>query len=143
MADVHTKRIRSKNMAAIKSKGNKTTEKKFEYLLKNAGITGWRRNYKIIGTPDFVFPRKKLALFIDGCFWHGCRKCYISPKSNKKFWKNKIKDNINHDKRVNRQLKDSGWKVVRIKEHALKGQKVMQRRIVNLLNDICSKKSIS
>ena len=94
MADVHTKKQRAKNMAAIKSKGNKSTEAKFLAFLKTNKITGWRRNYKSVkGKPDFVFPKARTAIFLDGCFWHGCPKCYKAPNSNKKFWHNKKKIN--------------------------------------------------
>jgi len=121
MADVHSKEIRSKNMSAIKAKGNKSTEISFLRLLKKNKVTGWRRHVcGIYGHPDFIFPKKKLCIFIDGCYWHGCKKCYIRPKTNKKFWDNKIIANKKRDKRVNRCLKQEGWRVLRIWEHQLK-----------------------
>jgi len=121
MTDVHTKEQRSKNMAAIKSRNNQTTEVAAISLFKKFGIKGWRRQYrKLIGTPDFVFPESKLALFIDGCFWHGCPKCYTSPLTNKEFWNKKIKDNKNRDQMVSKKLRSKGWQVLRIWEHELK-----------------------
>lgn len=121
MADRISKKQRSENMTAVKSRGNKSTELKFVALLKENKISGWRRHYKrLIGTPDFAFPKQKVAVFIDGCFWHGCRKCYVAPKSNVAFWKNKIEKNRQRDGRVSKVLKQQGWSVVRIKEHLLK-----------------------
>jgi len=123
MADVHTKKQRAKNMAAIKSKGNKSTEAKFLAFLKTNKITGWRRNYKSVkGKPDFVFPKARTAIFLDGCFWHGCPKCYKAPNSNKEFWSVKKKSNQQRDKLVTEYLNDKGWKVIRIWEHELKGE---------------------
>lgn len=108
-------------MAAIKSRGNKSTEERFLKLLKEKHITGWRRNnMKVTGRPDFIFPNKKLAIFLDGCFWHGCPICYKEPKSNIKFWVGKIKNNRRRDKVVSRKLRSTGWDVLRVWEHELK-----------------------
>ena len=73
VTDVFTKKKRSQVMAAIRSKGNKATELKLTSILRAAGITGWRRHQPIPGHPDFIFRRGRLAIFVDGCFWHGCR----------------------------------------------------------------------
>ena len=75
MADTFTDEERSKIMWQVKSGGNKSTELKLINLFKGYRIKGWRRNYKIYGKPDFVSPKKKVAIFVDGCFWHGhnCR----------------------------------------------------------------------
>ncbi|MGA7193765.1 MAG: DNA mismatch endonuclease Vsr [Anaerolineales bacterium] len=72
-----------------------------------------------LGKPDFVFPKRKIALFVDGCFWHGCPKHSSAPKSNRRFWMKKLKANKERDKFVNRELRKSGWKVVRVWEHEL------------------------
>ena len=123
MADVHTEKQRAENMAAIKSKGNRSTEAKFLTFLKKNKITGWRRNYKSLkGKPDFVFPKARTAIFLDGCFWHGCPRCYKAPKSNKNFWSAKKKTNQQRDKLVTEFLNDKGWQVIRIWEHELKGE---------------------
>ena len=71
MNDTFTKKKRSQIMKAVKSKGNISTEIKLIKLFKEKKIKGWRRNYKLFGNPDFVFPKSKIALFADGCFWHG------------------------------------------------------------------------
>ena len=108
-------------MAAIRSRGNKSTEIVFLKFLRDHHITGWRRHdKKVEGTPDFVFLKKKIAVFIDGCFWHACKKCSSFPKSNRAFWENKIRTNKIRDKRINSTLRRKGWKVLRIWEHELK-----------------------
>jgi DNA mismatch endonuclease (patch repair protein) len=129
MADVHTREQRSKNMAAIRGRGNKSTELRLVSLFKENKITGWRRHpADIAGRPDFIFRKPKVAVFIDGCFWHGCR-CSVSPKSNAEFWNNKISANKKRDRLVTKALKEEGWRVVRIWEHDLKksGAKVLSK----------------
>jgi len=74
---------------------------------------------KRYGKPDFINYRKKTVIFIDGCFWHKCPKCFKLPKTNKKFWKKKINKNFFHDKEVILNYKNSGWKIVRIWEHGI------------------------
>ena len=121
-------------MAAIKSRNNKSTELKLGAILKANRISGWRRQYKkISGTPDFVFPREKIALFIDGCFWHGCYQDCVLPKTNRKFWINKIRDNKFRDIRINRLLRSKGWNVLRIWEHELK--KTRPQKIIKFLRN--------
>jgi DNA mismatch endonuclease (patch repair protein) len=103
-------------MAAIKSQGNMSTEIKIANLLRSANLKGWRRHYSLPGTPDFCWPKERIAVFVDGCFWHGGPLCHKIPKSNVTYWKNKLASNRSHDRRVNRQLKRRGWVVLRIKE---------------------------
>mgnify|MGYP001456289841 CR=1 FL=1 len=100
MADTHSKIIRSKNMSAIRGKGNKSTELKFLKLLKDNKITGWLRHYIYApGTPDFVFRKQRLSVFIDGCYWHKCPDCFITPKSNTDYWIQKINANVERDEK--------------------------------------------
>jgi len=106
-------------MAAIRSSGNRDTELKLASLLKKYGITGWRRNQPVFGKPDFIFRRQKVAVFVDGCFWHGCPKCYRRPRSNKKYWNGKVVRNKARDRHVNGNLSKLDWRVVRIWEHDL------------------------
>ena len=121
MPDVHDKITRSKNMSAIKGRGNKSTELKFLNLLKNNKITGWLRHYKYApGTPDFVFRKQRVSVFIDGCYWHKCPDCFIEPKSNSEFWMNKINSNVQRDKRNDNLSVKKGWEVLRIRECRLK-----------------------
>lgn len=117
--DVLTPTQRSFNMSRILSK-NTSPEIILRKLLTAEGIKGYRLHYKILGKPDIVFPKKKIAIFIDGCFWHKCKKDFIAPKTNKKFWFPKIENNIARDKQVNRALKKTGWTILRIWEHELK-----------------------
>lgn len=121
MADVHTPEQRSRNMAAIKSRGNVTTELSMVKLFRQNKITGWRRHLKNLpGKPDFAFPDSKTAVFVDGCFWHGCKRCGLKSKSNRQFWKKKTDRNIERDKENNRELRKMGWGVMRIWEHEIK-----------------------
>lgn len=120
-AAVNPTPARSRNMAAIRSRGNRSTELAFVALLRLHGITGWRRHLgNLPGTPDFAFPSVRLALFIDGCFWHACPKCYRKPHDNSKFWEQKRDANRRRDRRANRALHAKGWRVLRIWEHSLK-----------------------
>jgi len=129
MADVFTKKKRSWVMAQITSKGNRNTEIALLNLLKAARITGWRRHLSLPGKPDFTFCKEKIVVFVDGCFWHGCPKCYRAPSSNKEFWTAKVERNRKRDKVVGIELRKRGWKVIRIWEHSLKKTDGVIRRI--------------
>jgi DNA mismatch endonuclease (patch repair protein) len=107
-------------MSLSRGKGNKETENALLALLRQNKITGWRRHLPLPGKPDFAFPKHKVAVFVDGCFWHGCPKCYTRPKTNRAFWDKKREDNMARDRRVTRQLRGRGWKVIRIWQHSLK-----------------------
>ena len=120
MADVFTKSKRSQVMAAIRSKGNKDTELKLVSILRVHRIRGWRRHRALPGKPDFIFPRQRLAVFVDGCFWHGCRWHCRMPKSGKEFWRPKIARNKARDREVGRLLRNRDWRVLRIWEHSLR-----------------------
>ena len=134
MPDVHDKITRSKNMSAIKGRGNKSTELKFLNLLKNNKITGWLRHYRYApGTPDFVFRKQRVSVFIDGCYWHKCPDCFIEPKSNTEFWMNKINTNVERDKKNDNLSLKKNWKVLRIRECRLKKE---NHQIIDDLNHI-------
>jgi DNA mismatch endonuclease (patch repair protein) len=122
MTDNLSKEQRSYAMSRIHSRGNLSTELALVAAMRGAGISGWRRNSSICGNPDFVFPRVRLAVFVDGCYWHGCSKCGLAPKSNVDYWSAKIGKNRRRDKENTRQLRQGGWTVVRIWEHDLKKQ---------------------
>jgi len=117
--DVFTKEKRSEVMSRIRGKGNKDTEVALAKLFRAHGITGWRRHYPIEGKPDFAFPKHKLAVFVDGCFWHCCPKHGTQPKDNKAFWQAKLKANKARDRKVNRLLRANSWRVLRVWEHEL------------------------
>lgn len=105
-------------MAAIRSRDTKP-----EIMLRQAlfreGIR-YRVHNSLTGKPDIVFPRKKLAIFVDGCFWHGCPRCYQEPENNREFWRNKVETNRRRDAQVNEALRNSGWTVIRLWEHDIK-----------------------
>jgi DNA mismatch endonuclease (patch repair protein) len=133
MSDVFTKAKRSDVMSRIRGRGNKDTELALVKLFRDHRITGWRRHQPLFGKPDFIFRKERLAVFVDGCFWHGCPRCYIRPKSNRKFWDTKIARNRVRDRQVNRELKASGWRVLRIWEHQLRRPNLVVRRIASAL----------
>jgi DNA mismatch endonuclease Vsr len=116
-------------MAAVRSRGNKETEVKMASLLRSAGLTGWRRHQRIKGNPDFVFRRERIALFVDGCFWHGCRAHCRMPSANRTYWQNKILRNALRDRQTTRALKAAGWRVIRVWSHALGNPQVITTRI--------------
>jgi DNA mismatch endonuclease (patch repair protein) len=120
MADNLTPEQRSYSMSRIRSRGNSSTELKLIQLMRRAGISGWRRKSKLCGRPDFVFPRYHIAVFVDGCYWHGCRKCALGAKTNTEYWKPKIAANMKRDRDNTRRLREDGWNVLRIWEHDLK-----------------------
>ena len=119
MADVFTKAKRSEVMSLIRSRGNRATELRLIALMREHGITGWRRNAKVFGKPDFVFRRERVAVFVDGCFWHGCPRHATMPANNRAFWKAKLVRNAERDREVTRALRASGWRVLRVWECAL------------------------
>ena len=69
------------------------------------------------GKPDIVFSKRKIIIFIDGCFWHKCPACFIKPETHTEFWIKKISSNVKSDKKVNKILINDGWKVLRFWEH--------------------------
>jgi DNA mismatch endonuclease (patch repair protein) len=119
VSDVFTKAKRSDVMSRIRSCDNKDTELALAKLLRQHHITGWRRHQNVFGKPDFLFRQNRLAIFVDGCFWHGCPRCYRRPHSNKKYWVEKAARNKARDRRVNLELRKLGWRVMRIWEHDL------------------------
>lgn len=123
MADWLSQEQRSRNMASIRSKGNRTTEARFVELLRAAHVSGWRRHQNLPGRPDFTFQEKRLAVFVDGCFWHGCPRCYRLPEDNRPYWRQKVLTNRCRDQRNARQLRLKGWKILRVWEHALEDNK--------------------
>lgn len=122
MADVLTPEQRSAHMARVRGRGNQSTEKVVASTLRREGITGWRRHVRRLpGTPDFYFPRERLAVFVDGCFFHACPRCGRIPKSRVEFWTAKIDGNRRRDNRKRRALGARGIGTTRIWEHELGG----------------------
>lgn len=122
MADVFDSKKRSDIMSKVRSNNNKSTELALIKFFKENHITGWKRNYPVKGHPDFVFLDKKIAVFVDGCFWHGhdCRN--TRPSDNAKYWQKKRERNIKHDKEVTAMFENRGWTVIRIWECELKNK---------------------
>ncbi len=126
MSDIFDKEKRSEIMSVIHSKGNKSTELKIIQFFKENNINGWRRNYNVKGHPDFIFLKRKIAIFVDGCFWHGhdCRN--TRPADNSDYWQNKRDRNVKHDKEITALFESRGWTVIRIWECELKKSNASQ-----------------
>ncbi len=124
MADVFTRVKRSDIMKKVKSSGNLTTEQNLIAIFKSRNIKGWRRNYPITGKPDFVFLDTKIAVFADGCFWHGHHCRNISPKQNADYWRKKQLRNIERDRQINLRFQKRGWSVLRFWECKIKNDQI-------------------
>ncbi len=111
---------RQKTMRAVKGKGTKPERQLFS-MLAGMQIRGWKKNVEdIVGKPDVVFVDKQIAIFVDGCFWHGCPHCQRKlPETNREYWIRKIDRNIRRGKTNNQELIDDGWKIIRIWEHEI------------------------
>jgi len=119
MPDIFSKEKRSQIMSKIRGR-NTGIEKKLLKAMHASGIKGFEYQKRMLGNPDFVFEKQKIAVFCDGDFWHGYNFKKWSRKLNK-FWFDKISRNIKRDREVAKQLKKEGWKVVRIWGHHIKG----------------------
>jgi DNA mismatch endonuclease (patch repair protein) len=124
MADIFSPTERSLLMAKIRGRGNVATEIRLMMLFRMHGIRGWRRHLPLPGKPDFAFPKQRLVVFVDGCFWHGCPIHFRAPQTRVDFWAKKIAENRARDARVTRQLKRKGWRVIRVWQHSLVGSKM-------------------
>lgn len=134
MADTLTAKERSERMSRVRSRGNQATELRLATLLRKNRITGWRRGVRLLGKPDFVFRGAKLAVFVDGCFWHGCPNHGRMPKSRVSFWRKKLLRNMQRDREVKLALRKNGWRVLRIWEHEL-GEKNVTR-VLRKIRDV-------
>lgn len=122
MSDNLTPADRRKTMRAVKSQGTKPERRLFS-MLAGMGLKGWRKHANdVIGKPDVVFDQEKFAVFVDGCFWHGCPHCKrpLKPQTNREYWERKIQRNMERANKYNRQLSEQGWKVFRIWEHEIR-----------------------
>jgi len=119
MADIFSKKKRSEIMSKVRSKDSKI-EIEFRKKLWKAGFRYRKNSTKYFGKPDIVLPKYKTVIFIDSCFWHGCKKHGTMPQTRKKFWETKIERNKERDKEVNRYYRKADWKIFRIWEHDLK-----------------------
>lgn len=128
---------RSRVMQAVRSWGNKSTELRLMELFKEHSIKGWRRKVPVFGRPDFVFPKKKIAVFADGCFWHGhnCRR--LKPKTNARFWKEKFDRNMKRDRQADNVLRKAGWRVIRFWECELSEKSGKRPKMTALIKALC------
>jgi DNA mismatch endonuclease (patch repair protein) len=153
MPDVFSKAKRSDVMSRIRARGNEGTEIVFMRLLRRNHIAGWRRHMLLslatkqrksgqTGTrgrsvrPDFVFPKLRVAVFIDGCFWHGCPQHCVQPASNRLFWREKLLANRLRDRRVCNALRRRRWRVLRVWEHELSQMDTLMQQIERRLRRI-------
>ena len=134
MTDTFSTKQRSEIMKAVKSKGNKSTEIKLIEIFRRHHVIGWRRNSNLAGHPDFIFPKNRIAVFADGCFWHGHNCRNVTPSENAEYWQNKIKRNKARDKAITKELTVKGWKVVRIWECEIKKGKVLKLKATGLFS---------
>ena len=120
MTDVYSTSARTEIMKKVRSNNNKSTELKLIKLFKDNHITGWKRHYNVKGHPDFVFLKQRVAIFVDGCFWHGHNCRNLTPKNNAEYWTRKITYNKKHDAVITAMFNKRGWTVLRIWECELK-----------------------
>ena len=132
--------VRSRAMRSVKAKNNGTTEIAFRMALVRMGIGGWTTECCLPGKPDLLFPKQRLAIFLDGCFWHGCSKCGHIPKTNSLFWQTKISLNRKRDRKNTRLLRIKDWKVIRIWEHSISQKSALQRILVKVRKRLFVKK---
>jgi DNA mismatch endonuclease, patch repair protein len=126
---------RSRTMQAVRGKGNRSTELRLRDLLRAARLSGWRRHLPLPGRPDFAWRAERVAVFVDGCFWHGCPVCSRAPPAtNEAFWRHKIEANQRRDRRITRQLRKDEWSVIRVWEHSLKHPNGALARIARALD---------
>jgi len=118
--DTVSPEVRSRVMTQVRSQRNRSTEWRLRACLIRAGIRGWKLNPSDIhGKPDFAFRDQRVLLFVDGCYWHGCPKCYRRPSSHTEYWDAKVRRNRARDRKTAARLKRAGWRVLRIWEHQL------------------------
>jgi DNA mismatch endonuclease (patch repair protein) len=116
--DSLTKTQRSQLMSRVRQRGT-ALEMRLRAALRETGLA-YRTNVRLPGTPDIVLTNSRIAVFVDGCFWHGCPKHGTMPKTNTTFWRHKIKRNRQRDAEVDGALRGLGWKSVRVWEHDLR-----------------------
>jgi DNA mismatch endonuclease (patch repair protein) len=133
MADNLKPADRRKTMQAVKGKGT-SLERRLFSMLAGMHLKGWRKNVgDVTGKPDVVFEKKHLAIFIDGCFWHGCPRCCRKlPQTNREYWIRKINRNLALARSTNRQLRKEGWLVIRIWEHEMRNPFIIGKIRVKL-----------
>jgi len=112
---------RSELMSLIRGSGNRSTELRLASAFRAAGLNGWRRHLGLPGRPDFTFRKERVCIFVHGCFWHGCPRCYRQPRTNIAFWRAKVAGNRARDRRSVRKLRAMGYHVIVVWECDLRG----------------------
>ncbi len=131
--DLLSRAERSLQMRRVRSRGNRSTELALRMALVRAGLEGWKLHPRdVLGVPDFWFAKQRVAVFVDGCFWHGCSNCLRMPKQNRKYWEAKIAQNILRGREVNCALVGIGIKVVRVWEHELRAAVTIAKAIAKI-----------
>ena len=120
MADVHTPEQRSRNMSGIRGKNTKPEIMLRKALWNATPSLRYRLKNKLPGKPDIIFPAERIAIFVDGCFWHMCPDHFVMPKTRQDFWQKKLGRNVQRDAEVNNALMIAGWRVYRVWEHDIK-----------------------
>jgi len=130
MTDVLSKKQRSYCMSRIRG-----VDTKPELIVRKAvfaaGVRGYRFHQSLPGKPDMVFPKRRIVIFVDGCFWHKCPACFTEPATNRGFWRSKINSNTKRDRLVDKKLKEMGWKVIRVWEHESRNQNIIRRKVID------------
>ncbi len=134
MTDMFPRAERSRIMGRIRSRGNLLTELRLIRIMRAHGITGWRRGSSLPGKPDFVFPKGRLAVFVDGDFWHGNPNNFRLPKTNLDYWRQKILGNRRRDRAVSRALRKLGWRVLRFWQSSLADERAVARRLTSYIH---------
>jgi len=137
MADVFSKEKRSEIMSKIRGKNTKVELLVFRELRKK-GIYFQKHYKRVVGKPDIALPRKKIAVFIDGDFWHGYNYAKTKKRLPKVYWRAKIEANMARDIKNRRKLRRMGWKVLRVWEHQL-NKKFFKDTILKILNFLLTK----
>jgi DNA mismatch endonuclease, patch repair protein len=142
MSDNLSPADRRRTMQAVKGKGTRIERRLFA-MLAGMGFSGWKQNVaEITGKPDVAFLDLQVALFVDGCFWHGCPVCKRPlPVTNREYWERKIGRNVARAKSQNRELRRTGWTVMRIWEHEMKDTLKVKERILRTIGSKRSKDS--
>lgn len=133
MTDRVSLSVRSRIMSRIKSSDNQETEKRLIEIFRTYGVVGWRRGQVLPGRPDFTFRSKKLAVFVDGCFWHCCPIHGRTPAAYRNYWEPKLAGNKRRDRRACKQLRALGWKTVRVWQHELADERRLVKKLLRNL----------
>ena len=135
MVDNLSKSQRQRCMSSVRTRAT-SIEARVADILTSKRFRIQRNPATVFGKPDIILASRTIAIFVDGCFWHGCKLHSTVPKTNKAFWNRKIRRNVMRDKRVVRELKVQGWRVFRIWQHELRNQEsteILETRLLSFI----------